>query len=384
MKFLFSPETWEGRFATGTATPDTARSSGSGREITAVGSGAAAPSGAAVRSGARGKLLTLVACAALALAADAGSAAAQSTSGAQSLNITPGARADAMGRAFVALPEDATANWWNPAALADARDRNFSFMHTQLVPGLASDVYYEYLGYRMHLPGWGGVGFSFIYLGYGKSTATDDGGRELGVFTSYEVSPQVSIGTELVPGLAAGMTLKYVYVNLAPDWATPDGQQGSGDTFAADLAMLYKLKGIPGVGIPLNLAVNVQNLGPNIAYIDQDESDPIGRNLKLGLAARVFDTSTEGQPGLSGVVSYDYNKSLVYSDETPIHNFGTEIAYQGTFALRAGYIQDKDGNIKDPTFGAGFNISSFTADFASVPQAEGLDRVSKYSLSYKF
>ncbi|MCA9728067.1 MAG: hypothetical protein KC729_10320, partial [Candidatus Eisenbacteria bacterium] len=53
----------------------------------------------------------------LAVAFAHGEVAAQ-TSGAQSLNITPGARADGMGRAFVALPDDATANWWNPAALA--------------------------------------------------------------------------------------------------------------------------------------------------------------------------------------------------------------------------------------------------------------------------
>ena len=31
-------------------------------------------------------------------------------------NITPGARADGMGRANVALSNDATSNWWNPAA----------------------------------------------------------------------------------------------------------------------------------------------------------------------------------------------------------------------------------------------------------------------------
>ncbi|MFN8547939.1 MAG: PorV/PorQ family protein [Candidatus Eisenbacteria bacterium] len=322
---------------------------------------------------------------AAALALAVGGARAQSTSGAQSLNITPGARADAMGRAFVALPDDATANWWNPAALASATDHNFSLMHAQLVPGLATDVYYEYLGYRMHMPGWGGVGVSFIYLGYGKSTATTEQGYELGVFTSYEVSPQVSLGTELLPGLAAGVTLKYVYVNLAPDWATQGEGQGSGDTFGADLAMLYKVKALPVLGWPTNLGVNVQNLGPNIAYIDQDQSDPIGRNLKIGFATRAFGTTTpDGQPGISGLISYDFNKSLVYSSETPIQNVGAELAYEGTFALRTGYIYDKDGDIKDPTFGVGFNISSFTADYASVPQAKGLERVNKFSLSYRF
>jgi hypothetical protein len=311
----------------------------------------------------------------------AGPAAAQTTSGAQSLNITPGARADAMGRAFVALPEDATANWWNPAALAWRNNHVFSLMHAQLVPDLASDVYYEYLGYSMHLPGWGGVGASIVYLGYGQSEATTAEGISRGVFSSYEFSPQVSIGTELMPNLAAGMTLKYVYVDLAPSWATPSGEAGTGDTFGADLAMLWRVKGLPGLGWPTNFGLNVQNLGPNIAYIDQDQSDPIGRNLKVGVGTRFL-----GGPDFdfTGLLSYDFNKSLVYSDEKPIHNVGAEISYQDFVALRTGYIYDKDGDIRDPTFGAGFRIKNFVADYASVPQARSLDRVNKVSISYQF
>ena len=84
------------------------------------------------------------------------------------------------------------------------------------------------------------------------------------------------------------------------------------------------------------------------------------------------------------MLSYDFNKSLVYSDETPIHNVGAELMYQDFLALRAGYIQDEDGDIRDPTFGAGFGIGRFVADYASVPQARSLGRVSKFSISYRF
>jgi opacity protein-like surface antigen len=324
-----------------------------------------------------------------------GPAAAQSTSGAASLLITPGARADGMGRAFVALPTDATANWWNPAALALEKGRVFSLMHAQLVPDLADDVYYENLGYAMHLPGWGGIGATLIYLGYGKSMATTEEGYELGYFTSYEISPQVSIGTEAIPGIAAGLTLKYVYVNLAPSWATQDQQPGTGDTFAADLATLIRLKElVPAVPIPVNLGLNVQNLGPRIAYIDQDQADPIGRNFKLGIGVQFLNL-----PNLTGIASYDYNKSLVYvnglgeifsnTEERPIHNFGSEITYSDFVSGRFGYIQDKDGDIIDPTFGLGFVLdigskSNLAFDYASVPQAKVLDRVNKFSISFRF
>jgi long-subunit fatty acid transport protein len=75
--------------------------------------------------------------AAVFLALSTQNAQAQSTAGAQSLLITPGARADAMGRAYVAVADDATATWWNPAALAFLEGDHFGAMNAQLVPGLA-------------------------------------------------------------------------------------------------------------------------------------------------------------------------------------------------------------------------------------------------------
>jgi hypothetical protein len=319
----------------------------------------------------------------LGLALAAGNSPAQ-TAGAASLTITPGARAEGMGRAFVALPTDATANFWNPAALAYEKGRVFSLLHAQLVPDLAPDVYYDNLAYAMRLEDWGGIGLSFVYLGYGKSMATRDDGFELGEFTSNEVSPQVHIGAEVMKGLAVGLSLKYVYVNLAPGWATPDGVAGNGDTFGADIGVLVHLqKIVPSMPLPVNLGVNVQNLGPNIAYIDQDQSDPIGRNLKVGFGAQVLSS-----PALTGIVAYDFNKSLIYASDKPIHNVGAEVAYRDFAFLRAGYIYDKQGDIIDPTFGLGLNVplglNSLGFDYASVPQAKVLDRVSKFSLTFRF
>lgn len=310
------------------------------------------------------------------LAVVAVQAGAQATSGAQSLNITPGARADAMGRANVALSNDATSNWWNPAALAGVNQRVFSLMHTQLVPDLASDVYYEYLGYAQHVEGWGGVGASLIFLTYGKSVATDENGVEQGTFSSYELSPSISLGTEIAKGLSAGITLKYVYVMLAPAQFTLDKQAGTGDTFAADLGLLYD---VSGLGIPVKIGANVQNLGPNISFIDQDQSDPIGRKLWLGVGIKPFDTGT-----FRLLWETDMDKSLIYANEKPIWNTGAELSYGNYAALRAGYIYDKDGEIRDPTFGFGIQVSTLSFDYASVPQARGLDRVSKFSLTYRF
>jgi hypothetical protein len=329
------------------------------------------------------------------LALLAGAASAQSAGGAACLQITPGARADGMGRAFVALPTDATANWWNPAALAEQRGHVISLMHAQLVPDLASDVYYENLGYAMNLPGWGGIGASLIYLTYGKSTAVDADGVVKGDFTSYEFSPQISIGTEIISGFSAGATLKYVNIDLAPDWALNLGADlpggpgaGKGDSFGADLAVLLRTKDLaPSFPVPINIGVNVQNLGPKITFISADNADPMPRLLKAGIGVQFLDT-----PDFKGLAAYDFNKSLVYSDEKPVHNTGMELTYRDFVSGRIGYIYDKQGDIRDPTFGVGFvlNLPSLgtgggiTVDYASVPQARVLDRVNKFSLSFRF
>jgi hypothetical protein len=321
-------------------------------------------------------------------------ALSQGTSGAASLNITPGARADGMGRAHVALVNDATANWWNPAALANLRGYSGTLMHTKLVPDLADDVYYEYLGVSGYAEGWGGFGFNLIFLTYGESIATDEQGNERGTFSSYELSPAVSLGTDIAAGLSAGITLKYVYVSLAPKEFTLDGQAGTGDTFAADLGGLFDvgefLETVAGNELPLGMGamigVNFQNLGPDISFIDEDQSDPIGRNAKVGLGLIL-----EPIEGMSLQGEVDYNRSLIYSDEKPIWNFGGEgkIDIGGIFlAGRLGYIYDKDGDIRDPTFGGGVGLTHSggspiggALEIASVPQARGLDRVTKLSLT---
>jgi hypothetical protein len=331
-------------------------------------------------------------------------AEAQSTAGAQSLLITPGARADGMGRAYIALAEDPTAVWWNPGGLAFTNERSATLMHTKLVPGLADDVYYEYLGYSQPLEGVGGLGANIIYLTYGKSTAVTDEEENLGEFTSYEVAATGSLGFEVTPNFGFGAALKYVYVDLAPEWATPDRRDGSGSSFAVDLGLLYRNIHTGLLSSDrLNLAVVLTNLGPNISFIDEGQSSPLGHIVKMGLMYEIFDT---GQYGCR--VSYDFNQPVIVSEdgtgffdrftdfkrplfrsrEEPIQHFGAEATYHQEklgIAARFGYVHDPDGDIKDPTFGLGFGIGQFKIDWAMVPQARSLeDNVHKFSVTATF
>jgi len=303
----------------------------------------------------------------------AGTAHAQAEAGAQSLLIAPGARSDGMGRAFVAVANDANAIWWNPGALAFTTGHDVSTMYTKLVPDLANDVFFSYTSYAQHVEGWGGIGFSLGYLSYGKSMATDQDGNDLGEFTSYELAPTLAYGTELMKGMGLGVALKLVRVDLAPGDLTQDQRPGRGTTFAADLGMLYKLPQWKS-----SLGLVLQNLGPNIAYIDQDQSDPLGRNAKLGAAVTPFETEM-----YRVLVTADVNKSLL-KDGAWIEDVGGEFEFNRLLAVRAGYIYDPRGTIRDMTYGLGLNYHGIRIDYASVPQSEFLARVNRFSASYHF
>jgi hypothetical protein len=318
----------------------------------------------------------------LLIALAAAPAAAVSEGGAASLTIEPGGRPAGMGYAFVSISDDATACWWNPAGLAFLEQTyNVSLMHARLVPDW-EDVYYEYAAYAQKVEGLGTIAGSLIYLTYGWQWATsnDPGAEPFMKFKSYEVIPSIGYGALLRDNIGIGLNLKFVYVNLAPAAATQDGKDGSGTTFAADFGALWRLMdGRWSVGGA------VQNLGPKIAYIDEEQGDPLPRTLKLGTSFQILNDEMNEL-----IVSADYNKSLILVDEIAhptvgvILNVGAEYCYYDLFALRGGYVYDEDGKLKGFSFGMGLNYKDFAFDIANVPQAEGLKRPFKFSLTAAF
>jgi long-subunit fatty acid transport protein len=148
-----------------------------------------------------------------------GTAMAQGTG--RSLDIQPGARQNGLGAAGVALSEDATGvTWWNPAALGFVNKSAVEVTYAQLVPGLATDVSYNYATFVKPVQGWGAFAAGLVFLSYGSSDQTDPSGTVIGTFTSNEVSPALYYGTKILPNLAVGASLKYIRIQLAPSART--------------------------------------------------------------------------------------------------------------------------------------------------------------------
>jgi len=296
----------------------------------------------------------------------------------RSLDIQPGARENGMGAAGVALAEDASGmTWWNPAGLGFAQKASVQLTYAQLVPGLATDVSYNYAAYVQPVEGWGAFGIGIIFLNYGESMEVGPGGDERGTFGSNEFSPALFYGTRLLPDLAVGASIKYIRIQLAPS-----SLEGVGQTFGIDVAGLYR---IPAAR--LRLGVNLQNMGPSVTFINEDESSPLSRNLKTGLAWDVFARS-----GFSTTLAADFNQSLVTEKFRTYHG-GLEFKYANPggkglgeigLAGRVGYYHDELGEIKDMTYGLGLTWAKLSLDYGAVPQSTTLPHVDKISLGYRF
>lgn len=299
----------------------------------------------------------------------AGSAFAQGAG--RSLDIQPGGRENGMGAAGVALADDATAaTWWNPAALGFAEHPAIALTYAQLVPGLVSDVSYNYATYVQPVEGWGAFGLGVVFVSYGQIEGQDASGTSTGTFGSNEFSPAVYYGTRILPDFSVGASLKYIRIQLAPS-----SLQGVGATFGLDLAGLYR---IPAAH--LNFGVNVQNLGPSVTFINEDQASPLSRNVKVGAAWEAFNDKH-----FKVTVVEDFNQSLVTSDWRT-YNHGAEVEFADQLAGRIGWYSDPLGNISGLTFGIGVNWNRINLDFGSIPQAKDSDlsNVSKLTLGYRF
>ncbi|HOX26254.1 MAG TPA: PorV/PorQ family protein [Candidatus Krumholzibacteria bacterium] len=319
---------------------------------------------------------------------------AGSGAGAIVLSFPIGARYNALGEAGIALAQDATAAWFNPGGMAflgqRAETSDVQLMYSKLAAGLAEDISLTWLGYAGDM-GSGTIGFSVTYLDMGEQQATSEDEEDLGTFSSYEYVLQGNLAFPLSPDLGVGLGVKYFRDKLAPDQIVKDGQGGSAQSFGVDLGLLYK---VPGT--KLNTALAIANLGPNITHVDDAQSDPMPSKITAGLAYGLVNSEFMGLilVGDFQLPLYKWNsdkEKYSFGLETDQEEWGVgaEWNYDRSLFLRAGYKSAEYGDITDYTFGFGVDMKKWLGqalifDFASVPQAEGLDRVSRFTLGYRW
>lgn len=339
------------------------------------------------------------------------------TSAVPFLLIAPGARAGGMGETGVAIANDATAIFWNPAGLAfqyqDPEKDNIgeaSFMHTQWLPQFNfSDLFYDYLAMRYYLEDIGMVGMSVTFLNLGENIATDPAGNQTGSFHSQEYAVTMAYSTKIEDNLGLGVNVKLIRSELAPSdiLVANEKTNGTATGFALDVGTLWK-PAYKSLENRLTLGASLANFGPAIFYTDEAQADPLPTTLRLGAAYELLNDEFNRV-----TVTYETTRMLVrkvndkadnyilatfYSSwvkgsikdrlNSFTHAIGMEYWYGNLIALRAGYFNENKsfGNRKFLTFGAGLVYDIFRFDFGYISDNEDspLADTMRFSLTVDF
>lgn len=347
----------------------------------------------------------------LTLALGAGSVRAQQivyTTAVPFLQIEPDSRAAGMGNAGVALADNASAIFWNPAGLAGQQGAEISLTHAQWLPAITSDLFYEYLVGKYHWEGVGTLGGHITFLNLGEQEYRDENNVNLGTFRSYELATGASYGRMVTERLALGTGLRLIYSNLSSGQTVGQTETKAGVSVGVDLAALYAFKPFELGSVPVTtkLGFNLANMGPAIGYTvgEDGRNDPIPTNLRFGGA---FSAQLDEFNKLN--LAVDFNKTLVDFDSTGAKSFaeaifsswksirvasgtdrvdpddpttfeevgvlrqitvgtGLEYWYNDLFAFRTGFFYEDpyNGNRKFLTFGAGIRYNLIGVDFSYI------------------
>jgi len=312
------------------------------------------------------------------------------------LTIEPSARANGMGRAYSAVVDDAYAGWWNPGAMAFNRKTQFAGNHSPWLQGAggdANDMFYEYFGWNQYFEGIGNMGLNIVWMDMGTQIQTDEIGTVGGEFHSYDVAGSASYGYDIIPEFwGLGGNFKLIYSYLGPATGATD-TEGSAFSFAFDLGTKFKNLGIPG----LDASVVIQNIGPNVTYVNDAQSDPLPMTFRTGVAYTVFN-----DPMGRFIISGEASKILANEDnlvqrlvtgwdpfDETIYSAGAEFKYLDLISLRGGFFHDEVGKISGPSFGVGLQYTfaelyKFNVDFAMIEGGELVDYNKFFSIGLEF
>jgi hypothetical protein len=241
--------------------------------------------------------------------------------------------------------------------------KQFTFMHSNYLVQLASDIYYDYLSFVYPTRDWGTFGMGITFLSLGNQIRTDEVGNALGGFYTYEMALTLSYGSKLMNNLYGGVSLRYINSHLSDAGAGKERGNGIGYSVAIDGGILYDMTR------RLTLATTITNIGPNISYIDADQADPLPRKLAFGFNYKLIDSPFNriSVIGEATKLLVDLNHSVSTEIKEIIPHLGLEYWYSNYVGLRGGYIYDKVGYQKYFTLGFSLQYNMFRFDFAYIP-----------------
>jgi len=275
-----------------------------------------------------------------------------------------------------------------------------------------------------------GLGYSRVFLNLGKFTVTNPGGpTPIGTFESWERSESFSVGAgiDYFVRLGVGVSYEKIVSNLSSIGTEQEGGTGKASGSATDIGLLLevpiidivgKAKGEPivlGYGltplVSLSAGYAYQNHGRSISYADAAMSDPLPRNVVMGISTELglvlntndhpwkvitFTLAREAEDLLivrkpdgmfeyqSGLGDISFFKHIIQgklgSNERPNLHKGWQLAFGEVLYVRGGSFAESPyfGNRNYTTGGFGIRLGGFFKLIAAIDS----DALSDGSLSF--
>jgi len=310
------------------------------------------------------------------------------TSAAPFLGISIGPRATAMGGAFVAVANDVSSLYWNPAGISYMRKSHAMVTHSKWL--LGTD--FNWAGIVLNI-GDHALGLNITQLDYGDEEVVDELNQQ-GTgqrWSAMDLAVAVSYARNMTDRFSIGGSFKWIQQKI---W------NESANAIAVDLGLIFVTQ-----FDELRLGMSISNFGSDMKFEGKDlqrriDLDPLatGNNETITSLLQTNDWPLPlfFRVGLAYDVFKDPNRKLTIaadalrpSDNNGVVNLGAELAFYDLLFVRGGYKSlFRDNSEEGFTLGAGIKYriagsGNISFDFAYADFGL-LDHVKYYSIGYSF
>lgn len=285
-------------------------------------------------------------------------ASAQTSHGQSYLRLGVGARAFGMGGAHVAVANDATAGYWNPAGLTEVDDLALSFMGTG---GYALDRSHYYVGAAKTFSSMS-IGVNWINAGWGGFGGSDEIGGSTGEFDLSDNAIMLSAAHRF-DKISLGVTGKILDQSIADESETGGGLDAGMMAFLSERARVGVMfqdvwSEVGQTDVPVNVRIGAAFL-------------PVG-DLTLALDVEKTEDENDWIWHLGGEMWFEYSEGYLVALRAGGDNIG----------------KDEDEGNSVFTAGVGFKVPRWYGlgiDYAYVDeQADFLNESHRFSLNLAF
>lgn len=281
------------------------------------------------------------------------------------LQMEVGARAMALGAAYVGLADDATALFWNPGGIGLNRGLRVAYQQTQMYADIRQQIFS--LMYSLSESDQLGLLVNYLDIGKMEETTLQEPEGTGQYFDAANISLGLTYGRQLTNRVSFGVSTKYIQERIWLETARG---------FAFDIGTIYNIE---EKGIRIGMALT--NLGPEMGigeaphlrfYKEKSDDYPGSPQPESQLVTKTFPLPLAFSLGMSlnvlGPRALNVNEehrltisaSAIDAFDAPFRsNYGVEYAWREIFALRGGYHLGYD--TAKISLGFGMNIHKYTS-----------------------